>query len=233
MWWTFYHGSPWFERTYVLDPYETIIDRRPVSNRMTVGDEIESGKGNLLLSTYKHYGGTAYRAGDLYAGILLDCVNRMRKDHPAETAAALEQLGIDVEEDPSTWHWDHYWRLFCVIEGALPRDVLTKQLDTIVETANRVVWSDRAHTFVHYRDDFIEVDAAPDQTIFPTDARKTCAYSPATGYQLPLLRQLDDPAHADRPAPGLGVGELGNQRRERVSRAAVRLHHLVGLRPLR
>lgn len=182
MWWTFYHGSPWFERTYVLDPYETVIDRRPVSNRMTVGDEIESGKGNLLLSSYRHYGGTAYRAGDLYAGILLDCVNRLREDHPDETAAALEQLGIDVEEDPSTWHWDNYWRLFCVLEDALPREILTRQLESIVETANRVVWSDRAHTFLHYSEDFVEVDAAPDQTIFPTDARKTCAYSPATGY---------------------------------------------------
>ena len=182
MWWTFYHNSPWFERTYILDPYETVIDRRPVSNRMTVGDEIESGKGNLLLSTYKHYGGTAYRAGDLYAGILLDCVNQLCKDHPDETAAALEQLSIDIEQDPSTWHWDNYWRLFCVIEDALPRDILTAQLKSIVETANRIVWSDPAHTFVHYSGDFIEVNAMPDQTIFPTDARKTCAYSPETGY---------------------------------------------------
>ena len=182
MWWTFYHGTPWLERTYILDPYETIIDQRPVANRMTVGDEIESGKGKLLLSTYKHYGGTAYRAGDLYAGILLDCVNQMRKAHPEATAAALQQLDIDVNQDPSTWHWDNYWRLFCVMENALPRDILTERLASIVDAANRIVWHDPDHTFVHYTDDFVEVNAVPDQTIFPTDARKTCAFSPQTGY---------------------------------------------------
>jgi hypothetical protein len=61
--WTFFAYTPWFTRTYFLDPYSTTIDGRPCRNRMTVGDEIESGKGNLLLSTYKHDNGTAYRAG--------------------------------------------------------------------------------------------------------------------------------------------------------------------------
>ena len=38
---------------------------------MTVGDEIESGKDNLLLNGYRHYDETEYRSGDLYAEILL------------------------------------------------------------------------------------------------------------------------------------------------------------------
>jgi len=48
--WTFFADTPLFTRTYMLDPYETTIDGRPCRNRMTVGDEIESGKGNLHLS---------------------------------------------------------------------------------------------------------------------------------------------------------------------------------------
>ena len=63
IWWSFYHRSHWFVRSYFVDDYETTIDGRPCRNRMTVGDEIESGKGKLLLSTYKHYQGTRYRAG--------------------------------------------------------------------------------------------------------------------------------------------------------------------------
>ena len=67
IWWTFFHRSHWFVRSYFVDDYETVIDGRMVRNRITVGDEIESGKGNLMLSTYRHHDGTRYRAGDLYA----------------------------------------------------------------------------------------------------------------------------------------------------------------------
>ena len=49
----------------------TEIDGKECKNKMTVGDEIESGKDNLLLNRYRHYEDTDYRSGDLYAEILL------------------------------------------------------------------------------------------------------------------------------------------------------------------
>jgi hypothetical protein len=180
--WTFFAKTSWFLRTYFLDPYETTIDGRPCRNRMTVGDEIESGKGKLLLSTYKHDGGTAYRAGDLYADILLDCIRKLQQKEPELMRRALDKLGIDPAEDPATWHWDNYWRLFSVIESVLERPVLEREVENIWRQANRIVWSDREHNRMKYTSDFVDVSREPQQTIFPLDASKTYEFSPLTGY---------------------------------------------------
>jgi hypothetical protein len=180
--WTFFANSPWFLRTYLLDPYETTIDGRPCRNRITVGDEIESGKGNLLLSGYMHQSGTAYRAGDLYAEILLDRIRKLQAKDPEAVRRAMDKLGIDPKEDPASWHWDNYWRLFCVIEGALERNVLEREVEGIWRQANDVVWNDKDHNRMKYTNDFVDVSREPQQTIFPLNARKTCEFSPLSGY---------------------------------------------------
>jgi len=180
--WSFYHRSHWFVRQYVIDDYETTIDGRPCRNRMTVGDEIESGEGNLLLSTYKHYEGTRYRSGDLYHKLLLDHIADLRGREPELVGRAMKQLGIDPQSDTSAWHWDNYWRLFCVIEKALPNDVLIEEAESIRRAANRVVWSDPGHTKLHFTNDHIDVSEKPQQSIFPLNARKTCEFSPETGF---------------------------------------------------
>jgi hypothetical protein len=180
--WTFFADSPWFLRTYLPDPYETVIDGRPCRNRITVGDEIESGKGRVLLSTYRHEGGTAYRAGDLYAEILLDCIRKLQQREPAALEVAMSRLGIDPDEDPASWHWDNYWRLFSVIEGVLDDKVLRREVEAIWRQANKVVWSDREHNRMKYTGDAVDVSREPQQTIFPLDARKTYEFSPETGY---------------------------------------------------
>ena len=180
--WTFFAQTSWFLRTYLPDAYETTIDGRPCRNRITVGDEIESGKGNLHLSGYKHVGGTGYRAGDLYAEILLDRIEKLKVKKPHAMHAAMERLGIDPAEDPSAWHWDNYWRLFCVIEGALERDVLKDEVEGIWRHAHEVVWSDREHNRLKYSSDLVDVSREPQQTIFPLDARKTVEYSPLSGF---------------------------------------------------
>jgi len=180
--WTFFADSPWFLRTYLLDPYETTVDGRPCRNRITVGDEIESGKGKLLLSTYGHDGGTAYRAGDLYAEILLDCIRKLQEKEPKALRRAMDKLGIDPREDPATWHWDNYWRLFSVIEGVLDGAVLKREVEAIWRHANNMVWSDREHNRMKYSRDLVDVSREPQQTIFPLDARKTYEFSPQTGY---------------------------------------------------
>jgi len=90
--------------------------------------------------------------------------------------------GIDPAEDPATWHWDNYWRLFCVIERVLERPVLEREVENIWRQANRVVWGDREHNRMKYTRDFVDVSREPQQTIFPLDARKTFEFSPITGY---------------------------------------------------
>lgn len=180
--WSFYWGSPWFVRSYFVDEYETTIDGRPCRNRITVGDEIESGKNNLLLSTYRHHDGTRYRAGDLYAEILLERIKDLQARNPEVVSAAMAKLNIDPKEDPASWHWDNYWRMFCVLEEALPRDVLEGEVELIWQSANEIVWSDKAHNLMKYTDDAVDVNREPQQTIFPLNAQKTCEYSPLTEY---------------------------------------------------
>ncbi|MEP0325224.1 hypothetical protein [Bauldia litoralis] len=182
IWWTFYHGSHWFVRSYYVDDYETTIDGRPCSNRITVGDEIESGKNNLRLSTYRHHDGTRYRAGDLYAEILLERLRDLQARNPEAVNAAMDKLGINRNEDPASWHWDNYWRMFCVIEGALPKEVLGEEVERIWRSANEIVWSDRDHNLMKFTDDAVDVNREPQQTIFPLNAQKTCEFSPPTGY---------------------------------------------------
>ena len=182
IWWSFFWNSAWFVRSYFVDDYETTIDGRPCRNRITVGDEIESGKHNLLLSTYRHHDGTRYRAGDLYAEILLERLKDLQERNPEAVSNAMEKLNIDPEEDPASWHWDNYWRMFCVLEGALPRDVLEDEVERIWKSANDIVWSDKDHNLMKYTDDAVDVNQEPQQTIFPLNAQKTCEYSPLSEY---------------------------------------------------
>ena len=182
IWWSFYWRSSWFVRSYFVDDYETTIDGRPCRNRITVGDEIESGKNNLLLSTYRHHDGTRYRAGDLYAEILLARIKDLQQRNPEVVSAAMEKLGIDPREDPASWHWDNYWRMFCVLEEALPHDVLAVEVERIWKYANEIVWTDRDHNRMKYTEGPVDVGREPQQTIFPLNAQKTCEYSPLTEY---------------------------------------------------
>ena len=65
--WKFSWNTPWFQRRYWVDDFSTVINGRSVTNKITVGDEFESGPGNLLFDRFAAYGGTRYRAGDPYA----------------------------------------------------------------------------------------------------------------------------------------------------------------------
>jgi hypothetical protein len=116
------------------------------------------------------------------AEILLDCIRKLQEREPEAMRRAMEKLGIDPAEDPATWHWDNYWRLFCVIEGVLDRSVLQREVENIWQQANGIVWTDREHNRMKYTSDFVDVSREPQQTIFPLDARKTYELSPITGY---------------------------------------------------
>ena len=56
------------------------------------------------------------------------------------------------------------------------------EVERIWRSANQVIWSDEDHCRIHYSEDFIDVSTMPQQSIFPLEARKTCEYSPESGY---------------------------------------------------
>ena len=231
--WRFYNRSHWFVRSYYPDDYETVIDGRDCRNRITVGDEIESGKGNLLLSTYKHHDGTRYRAGDLYAEILLARIEDLKQREPELIERAMESLGIDPSEAPAQWSWDHYWRLFCVIEELLPESVLREETERIWKSANDIVWSDTEHNLMKFTEDFVDVNGEPTQTIFPTDARKTCEYSPLTGYSFVRYVNRTIPRMQIVQRHDSGWVNWGTNGENEYPELPSRIHDLVCLWPVR
>jgi len=175
--WIFTHGSPFFQRRYVVDSFQTVINGRSVTNKITVGDEFEGGRGELVFDRFAAYGGTRYRAGDPYAGELVAMV--------ADTVAHSTNQSEKFEEfrshlsDIESAHWDLYWRLFCVWEGVLGEEELRERLARVRAEAHvKADLNDRTWMLT---DRPVDVSAVPHETIFPGPADKTVEYHQATG----------------------------------------------------
>ena len=182
IYWSFFYNSDWFIRSYYLDDFMTEIDGKECKNKMTVGDEIESGKDNLLLNRYRHYEDTDYRSGDLYAEILLKKINELKESKPELVANAMEKLNIDPNEDASSWHWDNYWRMFCLVEDTMPAEELKRVVKEIGQDANKIVWSNKDHCTVKKDVNFVDVNQVPQQTIFAINTNKSCETNSENNY---------------------------------------------------
>lgn len=170
--WTFFHGAHYFERQYRVDGFSTVINGRSVENKITVGDEFEGGLGELVFDRYAAYHGTVYRAGDPYAGLLVDMV--------ADTLATTQASGTKLQEfraglaDMESSHWDLYWRLFSVWEGALDRSEIQERLDRVRADAHVV--ADRTERRWQVTDEAVNVSLEQHETIFAGPATKTVEY---------------------------------------------------------
>lgn len=175
--WIFTHGTPYFQRRYVVDPFRTVINGRAVDNKITVGDEFEGGQGELVFDRFAAYQGTTFRSGDPYAGELVEMVRNTletsNEDSP-KFAAFRQEL-----EDIEAAHWDLYWRMFCSWEGVLSDNEIRGRLATVREKSHLAadltsrVWQ-ISHTPV-------DVSAVPHETIFPGAACKTVEFHAASG----------------------------------------------------
>ena len=182
IYWSFFYNSDWFIRSYYLDNYVTHIDGKECKNKMTVGDEIESGKNNLQLDQYCHYEDTTYRGGDLYAEILLKKINEIKDRNPKLVMNAMKKLNIDPNEDPSSWHWDNYWRMFCLVEQTMPLEDLTREVKEIGLDANETVWANEDHCTIIKTKKPVDVNAEKQQTIFAINTNKTCETNSENSY---------------------------------------------------
>ena len=181
--WEFFYQSPWFRRTYHVDDFETSVDGMPVINKITVGDEYESGKNNVVFSRFASYGGTFYRQGDLYANILADEVNRILSQPldqlPPNARLYRESIGDNI----NAVSWDFFWRLFCVKEGILSDEEIKSHVKTILRKAHHVVHNSARNKEVLFAKD-VDVNSVPEQTIFPLAANKTAEINPESGYAM-------------------------------------------------
>lgn len=175
--WTFHHGAVWFERCYRIDPFRTVINGRSVDNKITVGDEFESGQGKLVFDRFAAFGGTRYRSGDPYAGELVAMV--------AETVAQSGATGAKFEEfrrelsNIESAHWDLYWRLFCAWEKVLSDQEIRERLGRV--RARSHVLADLTTRRWELTEDPVDVSAVPHETIFPGAASKTVEFDQASG----------------------------------------------------
>ena len=181
--WEFFYQSPWFRRTYYVDDFETSVDGMPVINKITVGDEYESGQNNVVFSRFASYGGTYYRQGDLYANILADEVNRILSQPldqlPLNARLYQESIGDNI----NAVSWDFFWRLFCVKEGILSDEEIKSHVKTILRKAHHVVHNSSRNKEVLFAKD-VDVNSVPEQTIFPLAANKTAEINPESGYAM-------------------------------------------------
>ncbi|OLP62695.1 hypothetical protein BJF93_20595 [Xaviernesmea oryzae] len=176
--WRFTYGTPYFQRRYRVDDFQTVINGRSVTNKITVGDEFEGGIGELVFDRFAAYGGTRYRAGDPYAGELVAMV--------ADTVAHSKNQNPKFEEfraqlsDIEAAHWDLYWRLFCAWEKVLGEDEIRARLAR-VRAASRIKADLPDQRPWVLTDEPVDVSAVPHETIFPGPASKTVEYHEASG----------------------------------------------------
>ena len=181
--WEFFYQSPWFRRTYYVDDFETSVDGMPVINKITVGDEYESGQNNVVFSRFASYGGTFYRQGDLYANILADEVNRILSQPLDELPPNARRYRESIGDNINAVSWDFFWRLFCVKEGILSDEEIKSHVKTILRKAHHVVHNSSRNKEVLFAKD-VDVNSVPEQTIFPLAANKTAEINPESGYAM-------------------------------------------------
>ncbi|MCU6566677.1 hypothetical protein NLK98_26655, partial [Klebsiella pneumoniae] len=146
-------------------------------NKITVGDEFESGPGKLLFDRFAAYGGTRYRAGDPYAEELVAMVAHTvttSENQSPKFAEFREQLA-----DMASAHWDLYWRMFCRWEKVLDEAEIRERLGVVCARAH--VRADLNEREWRLTDSPVNVSAVPDETVFPGPASKTVEYDSASG----------------------------------------------------
>jgi hypothetical protein len=130
-----------------------------------------------VFDRFAAYGGTRYRAGDPYAGLLVDMVGNTLAEAKIDNPKFAEFRDKLSRMDEA--HWDLYWRLFSAWEKALPEAEISARLARVRAAAHVAAdLNDRAWTLV---DQPVDVSAVPHETIFPGAACKTAEFHVASG----------------------------------------------------
>lgn len=171
--WWFTHGTPYFQRVYRVDDFQTVINGRSITNKITVGDEFEGGQGELVFDRFEAYDGTQYRSGDPYAKQLVTMVEETLETSTASTEK-YDEFRRQLTDGMDSAHWDLYWRLFCAWEGALPESEIQERLARVRKASH--VLADMPDRPWKIADQPLEVSTVPHETIFPGAASKTAEF---------------------------------------------------------
>ena len=179
--WEFFYMSPWIRRFYDVTPFETTVDGMPVVNKITVGDEFDSGENNLFFDRFAAYGGIDYREGDRYAVVLEDYVKKVlaeRGDTNDKFRACKQLVGDNIHK----LSWDYFWQIFGKGIGYLDDDSIRAYSREILKKSHYVthMQDNRRGDIKHA--DMVDVSSVVDQTIFPLMTTKTMHFSTKTGY---------------------------------------------------
>ncbi|WP_345044878.1 hypothetical protein [Georgenia daeguensis] len=176
--WKFTHGTPYFERRYQVDAFQTVVNGRSVTDKITVGDEFEGGQGELVFDRFEAYQGTQFRAGDPYAEELVKMVSETIETS-ASTTEKFAEFRHHLTAGMESAHWDLYWRLFCAWERVLDEDEIRDRLARVRAASH--VRADLPERPWVITDAPVDVSAASDETIFPGAASKTVEFHSRTG----------------------------------------------------
>lgn len=182
--WEFFYNTPIFRRQYNVDDFSTIVDGSPVTNKITVGDEFESGQGNRVFNKFASYENTYYREGDPYANILYDGVYKLLDEATEESHPNIKEYRDSIGEELNNVSWDYFWRLFCVKEGILSNDEIKEHISEILPKAHEVVYESSRFENTKVSLNGVDVNSVPEQTIFPMNANKTAEINEKTGYKM-------------------------------------------------
>lgn len=169
--WSFFYKSRRFDRIYKVSEYETMVDRMPVSNKITVGDEFEGGQGRLLFSRFGAWPETVYHGGDLYSDVLIQVIGEALKAK-ASGAAGMDEHKKVYRDNVEKASYDWYWKLLCIHEDLLDQSLVRKYLAEVRSRAGEAVRRAIKHDGLK-TGDLVDVGSEPTQTAFVRWADKT------------------------------------------------------------
>ena len=176
--WSFYYDVPFFSRVYHVDHFQTTVNQRSIVDKITVGDEFESGIGQLVFDRFATYDGVWYREGDPYSGQLANKVQELVHDGQ-KRSNRFEDFRKQLTSNMANAHWDLYWRLFSVWENALSQDEIETNLHDVRQKAFVLAeLNDRPWLFSA---DPVNVSEVSDQTVFAGPATKSAEINTQTG----------------------------------------------------
>lgn len=182
--WEFFYNTPVFRRQYNVDEFSTTVDGSPIINKITVGDEFESGQGNRVFNRFESYGNTYYREGDPYANILYDGVYKLLDEASEENNPKIKEYRDSIGKELNEVSWDYFWRLFCVEAGILSDAEIEQHISEIIPEAHDIVYETERFNKLKSNKNGVDVNSVPEQTAFVTNADKTAHINDETNYKM-------------------------------------------------